>query len=525
MKAMLTGKNYIGEGLSKEGNITFKTFDPAKNVENQEVFYEASSEEIENAVTKAVKAFKIYKFLNAKKKAEFLDKIAAKLEEKEVDLIEIYQKESGLPAGRAKGELARTCNQLRSFSDLLRRGSWVEATISNAEGKPDIRKMLVPIGPVAVFGASNFPFAFSTAGGDTASALAAGVPVIVKSHPMHAGTGEMVSSAIIEAAKECQIPDGVFSNLNSKDAKVGRALVKHPQIKAVGFTGSFRGGMALKKLADERSEPIPVYAEMGSVNPMIILPSALQNNDWPAKLAQSVTLGAGQFCTNPGIMLTIENESLDNFISELKTEIEKINPSVMLGPGIKNHYDSSKSSVLNEEGYTEVAEFPGKESANCGKQKIISVPGKAFLQNKKFHQEVFGPFSIIVRCKDKKELNEILSSLEGQLTGSVLSDADEELKLFEDSFDLLKEKVGRLIFNGVPTGVEVCSAMMHGGPFPATSDSKYTSVGTDAIKRWVRPVAYQDWPDKLLPEELKNENPLGIVREINNELTSNPIKS
>ncbi|MDN3594145.1 aldehyde dehydrogenase (NADP(+)) [Zunongwangia endophytica] len=522
---MITGKNYIGEELSSKGDVSFKTFDPKENKETAATFYEATTEEVDAAVEKAASAFKIYKQKTDSEKTEFLEAIAVELESNAEALKEIYRAESGLPEGRSNGEFARTCNQLRAFAEMLKEGSWVESIISNPEGKPDIRRMQVPFGPVAVFGASNFPFAFSTAGGDTASALASGSPVVVKSHPLHAGTGELVSEAIIKAAKKTGMPDGVFSNLNSKGIEVGEWLVKHPKIKAVGFTGSYKAGTALTKLAADRPEPIPVYAEMGSINPVLALPSALEEKGdfWAEQYAGSITAGCGQFCTNPGLILGIESPAMESFVQKLGENLSNLAPSVMLSPGIEKQYETSKAEILNQEGYHEVSKYDGELQPNFGRQHVITVPGAEFLQNKNFHKEVFGPFSVIVKCKDKTELAEVIQQLEGQLTGTVLNSEEKELNEFATIIDSLTETVGRIIYNSVPTGVEVCAAMTHGGPFPSTSNAKFTSVGLTAVQRWVRPVSFQDWPQSLLPQALKDENSLGILRNINNKYTTDSL--
>ena len=323
---MTTGKNYIGDVLSAKGKTTFKTINPEENSENDTLFFEATEDEISQAVALAEEAFKIYGSIEDVKKADFLEAIAEEIEALGEDLLVSYIKESGLPAGRANGERARTTGQLRAFATMLREGSWVEAIINKTEGKPDIRRLQIPLGPVAVFGASNFPLAFSTAGGDTASALAAGCPVVVKSHPLHAGTGELVALAVIKAAKRTGMPNGVFSNLNSSGIEVGVALVEHPSIKAVGFTGSIKGGTALCKIAANRSVPIPVYAEMGSINPVLVLPSALKIDaeKWAKNYATSIAAGTGQFCTNPGLILGIKSNELDYFITILALEIDKL---------------------------------------------------------------------------------------------------------------------------------------------------------------------------------------------------------
>lgn len=522
---MITGKNYIGKELSNQGDITFKTFDPTKNTETSPVFYEATQAEVDLAVEKAASAFHSYKKVSDVDKATFLETIALELEANADALKQVYREESGLPEGRANGEFARTTGQLRAFASMLKEGSWVEAILNVTEGKPDIRRMQVPFGPVVVFGASNFPFAFSTAGGDTASALASGSPVVVKSHPLHAGTGELVSAAIIKAAEKTGMPDGVFSNLNSKGIEVGEWLVKHPKIKAVGFTGSYRAGTALCKLAAERLEPIPVYAEMGSINPVVVLPSALKEKAgfWASQYAGSITAGCGQFCTNPGLILGIESPELNGFIEQLGSNLASLTPSVMLSPGIQKQFENSRAEVLAQPGYKEVTKYEGELKPNYGQQQVISVSGELFLENTNFHKEVFGPFSVVVTCTDKAQLYQVLQHLEGQLTGTLLNEDVAELREYAEVIEALTETVGRVIYNGVPTGVEVCAAMMHGGPFPATSNAKFTSVGLTAVQRWVRPVSYQDWPQALLPEALKNENPLGILRNINGIYTTDSL--
>ncbi len=518
---MTTGKNYIGNQLSANGNKTYKTFNPELNKENETVFTEASSEEIELAVSLATSAFAAFRNISGAKKANFLNAIADEILALDDELIQTYCSETGLPEGRAKGERGRTVGQLRSFANLVAEGSWVEATIDLAQPnrepmpKSDIRKMLIPLGPVVVFGASNFPLAYSTAGGDTAAALAAGCPVIVKSHPMHAGTGELVASAIIKAAEKTGMPNGVFSNLNSSGIEVGQQLVSHSGVKAVGFTGSIKGGRALLDLAAKREEPIPVFAEMGSINPVVILPKVLENRNVAiAKTyAGSITLGTGQFCTNPGLLLGIKSEELSAFVNNLSQKIMDINPSCMLHPSIKNGYNANKEKVVSQENVTVTANYESDVENNYAQQAVVSVDGKTFLENSTLHLEVFGPFSMVVQCENTDELEQVIASLEGQLTGTVISD-ENEVNDYPSVIAALQNRVGRIIFNGVPTGVEVCESMVHGGPYPASTDSRFSAVGITSIKRWVRPFSYQDWPNELLPTELQNENPLAIFRNI-----------
>ena len=527
---MITGKNYIGNTLSAEGNKNYQTFDPKLNRQNDWTFTEATKEEIDNAVELASEAFKVYRELANSKKATFLRAIAQEIEALGDDLIQIYMKESGLPEGRAKGERGRTMGQLNAFAALIDEGSWVDATIDTAQPdrqpmpKVDLRKMSMPIGPIVVFGSSNFPLAFSTAGGDTASALAAGCPVVVKSHPMHAGTGELVSTAILKAVEKTGMPNGVFSNLNSSGIEVGQQLVMHPKIKGVGFTGSIKGGSAIYRLANQRDEPIPVFAEMGSINPVVALPSSLteKGEEWAKSYAGSIMLGAGQFCTNPGLILGLKSSELDNFTKTLGEEIEKLEPICMLHPNIHNNFETGKKELSSQGGVRVVAEYDTEVAPNHAQQKILSVNGSEFLENTKLHTEVFGPFSVVVCCDNAEELARIIEKLEGQLTGTVLGNA-EDIATFKNVVNALQSRVGRIIYNGVPTGVEVCASMHHGGPFPASTDSRFTSVGTDAIKRWVRPVAFQNWPEEGLPDALKSDNPLGITRIVDGAYTNSKI--
>ncbi len=527
---MITGKNYIGNQQSAKGNKTYKTFNPQLNIENEYVFTEASQVEIDEAVELATNAFKVFRTVSGQRKAEFLNAIADEILALNDELIQVYCSETGLPEGRAKGERGRTVGQLRSFAVLVNEGSWVKATIDSAEPdrapipKSDIRKMFVPLGPVVVFGASNFPLAYSTAGGDTAAALAAGCPVIVKSHPMHAGTGELVASAIVKAAEKTGMPDGVFSNLNSSGIEVGVQLVQHPKIKAVGFTGSIRGGRALYDLASKRKEPIPVFAEMGSVNPVVILPEALkkQGESLAKTYASSITLGTGQFCTKPGLLLAIKGEGLTRFINYLSDEILRIEPSCMLHPNIVGAYERNKQKAISQSDLTLVADYDLDIKSNYARQTVTTVEGITFLENTTLHQEVFGPFSMVIQCENAEELETIISRLEGQLTGTIIAEDDEAIN-YTGVIETLRNRVGRIIYNGVPTGVEVCPAMQHGGPYPASTDSRFTSVGIHSIKRWVRPFSYQDWPNNLLPIELKNENPLGILRCVNSKQTRDKI--
>jgi len=438
-----------------------------------------------------------------------------------------------LPEARIVSEQGRTVSQLNMFASLVRDGSWLEASIDTAEPdrqpipKPDIRKMLIPIGPAVVFAASNFPLAFSSAGGDTASALASGNPVIVKAHSSHPGTSTLIASAIIKAAKNCEMPDGVFSMLYGSGRIIGQALIKHPSVKVAGFTGSRTAGRVLFDIASQRDEPIPFFAEMGSINPTIILPEAMKN--MPEKIADllagSINLGAGQFCTNPGLLLLMNYEGYDRFIDELKNAISLSEPAVMLNENIYSSYETNKKSLLNEPNVNFLAKSENiKSGPNIGIPTIASVDAMTFLKNANLSDENFGPFSLIVKCTNEDELKMVIEKMEGQLTATIFSEPNES-SAYKLIINTLKHRVGRIIFNGVPTGVEVCDSMQHGGPYPASSDSRFTSVGTGAIKRFARPIAFQNFSDSDLPNELKNENTLNIWRMVNKTLTRDSIRS
>ena len=483
-------------------------------------------QDLNTVMFQSVEAFKKYRKFSGKQKAIFLRAIANEMETLGMDLIHTAMQETNLPEGRLIGERGRTIFQLNMFANLLEEGSWVEARIDSANlnrqpiPKVDLRKMLVPIGTVAVFGASNFPFAYSTAGGDTASALASGCPVVVKGHPAHARTSAMVAEAILRAAELTGMPKGVFAHLEGgENFEVGEALVMHPDIKAVGFTGSFGGGKALFDMANQRPEPIPVFSEMGSVNPVVLMPEKMKQDaeNVAISYANSITLGVGQFCTNPGLIFGIENEDLEKFMDILSNEVEKIAPTKMLNEGIFKNYEDKKLTALSQDGVnTESVSKIEKNAEIQGTPTIASVNANIFLKNPKLHQEVFGPYSLVVKCKDETQLLEVLNHLEGQLTATLMA-TESELIANEEIVDTLRNLSGRLNFNNVPTGVEVCFAMQHGGPFPACTDSRFSSVGPDAIKRWVRPASYQSFPDSLLPDELKHNNPLNIWRMVDNE--------
>ncbi|WP_051554839.1 aldehyde dehydrogenase (NADP(+)) [Maribacter antarcticus] len=507
---MITGKNYIGNKLSGNGSKTHKTVNPKLNIENTTAFVEATSEELEEAIALASDAFKIYKNKTGKERATFLNAIADEILALGDDLLKMYCSESGLPEGRATGERGRTMSQLQSFANMIETEDWrlnvIDEAIPERQPMPksDIRRTSIPLGPVVVFAASNFPLAFSTAGGDTASALAAGCPVIVKSHAMHSGIGELVASAIIKAAGKTGMPNGVFSNITGRGRTVGQALVKHHKIKAVGFTGSISGGRALFDIGNQRTEPIPVFAEMGSINPVVITPNAIvaRAEEIATTYAGSITLGSGQFCTKPGLMLTVDSDKTQAFVADLAAKTVAIDAQCMLNPSIKSSFVANGNLVSSQEGVSVVGRVDGDVDTNFAPSQINTVSGKDFLTNPKMHTEVFGPFAMVVKSKDEAELIHVINSLEGQLTGTIIAE-ESDIKNLDGIIDALQSRVGRIIFNGVPTGVEVTGAMTHGGPYPASSDSRFTSVGLGAIKRWIRPFSYQDWPKELLPDGLK----------------------
>ena len=490
-------------------------------------FTDVTLKEVDAAVQEAHMAFLSYKNFSGKKRAEFLRAIADEIEALGDELVKTAMSETALPEARIIGERGRTTGHCRMFADYIEEGSWVEARVDTAlpnrmpAPRPDIRKKLVALGPVVVFGAANFPLAYSTAGGDTASALAAGCPIIVKAHPAHAKTSELVAGAIKKAMTKTGMPKGVFQHLHGASFEVGQALVKHPHTKAVGFTGSFIGGKALFDLANQRPVPIPVFAEMSSINPVILLPESLiKNNQKTAEtLAASMTLGVGQFCTNPGLVLAVDNDGLNQFIKHLSSKISEALPAEMLHPGIAANYVKKMAETLAQKGVK--LEVQAKEESkvgdkNQGRPTVASTSAAEFLKNPDLAEEVFGPFTLIIRCKDINELNSVVNHLQGQLTSSVIGEENEVVK-HSNLINILVEKAGRLIVNGVPTGVEVCPSQNHGGPFPATTDSRFTAVGTDALKRFARPVSFQNFPDTLLPDELKEANPLNIWRIYNGE--------
>ncbi|WP_405380353.1 aldehyde dehydrogenase (NADP(+)) [Maribacter sp. LLG6340-A2] len=528
----LTGDNFIGFKKCANGDNTFQAFSPSDNEYLPLNFTRATQEEFEKALLLAKKAFIVYRKISYERRAQFLDSIANEIMNLGDILLERCVQESGLTIERITGERGRTCNQLRLFAQLLRDGTWLDARIDKPQPnrqpipKSDIRRMLIPIGPVAVYGASNFPLAFSTAGGDTASALASGCPVIIKAHSSHPGTNALVSSAIIKAAKDTGMPEGVFSSLylSHKDSV---KLVEHPIIKAVGFTGSQQVGMTLFKAAVNRMDPIPVFAEMSSINPVILMENALekQKSTIAKGLAASINLGVGQFCTNPGLVLIVDNESSIGFLEEFIFEFKKSLPGTMLNKNIHNSCINGVKTLIKNQNITLIAK--AEQIADLqkteGQPVVFSVNAAEFLSNKALSEEVFGPVTLFVICKNSTERLEVLDSLGGQLTATIHAVQEDEDEV-TPVINIITQKAGRIIYGGYPTGVEVGHSMQHGGPFPATTNANSTSVGSAAILRFVRPVAFQDFPDVFLPDALKNGNPLNVMRLVDGNFTKNMIE-
>jgi alpha-ketoglutaric semialdehyde dehydrogenase len=515
----LEGTSIIGYRRGATSGTAFQGFDPSLGKSIEPAFYSASATDVDQAVGLADHAFSRYRLTLRKQRAAFLNTVAENLMSLGDELIERAVSETGLPPQRLKAERERTCFQLRFFADMVERGSWVDARIdhSNPQRVPtpkiDARSMLQPLGAVAVFCASNFPLAFSVAGGDTASALASGNAVVVLAHYSHPGTAEIAGQAIREAAFANNLPDGVFSLLFDAGHSVAHSIVQHPGVRAVGFTGSRAGGLALMRLAQARPTPIPFFAEMSSVNPVFILPGALETEiETLAKsLASSATQGVGQFCTNPGVVVSVGNaEALIHRFSEL---MDATPAGVMLNPHIASSYKSAveKRSSAPRIRLRVRPLSNGNDSGCRVRPTVFETDLQGWLQNHSFRDEIFGPTTLIVRTTEKQQLLEFASSLEGNLTASILG-TPQDLVEFSDLLRLLETKVGRIIWNGFPTGVEVCEAMVHGGPYPATSDGRSTSVGGRAILRFTRPICYQDFPNEALPQELQNKNPAEIWR-------------
>jgi 2,5-dioxopentanoate dehydrogenase len=520
--AKLSGLSLIGAREGARGAEPMYASNPTTGQRLQPAFIPATPEEVDLSARLAGEAFGVYRRVSGRDRGAFLRTIAAKIESIAEDVIERAGQETALPRARLQAETARTCGQLRLFAQVAEEGSWVNARVDHADPnrkpapKPDIRSMLRPLGPVVVFGASNFPLAFSVAGGDTASALAGGNPVIVKAHAAHPGTSELVGRAVQESVRECGLPEGVFSLLFGSGSQVGTALMKHPLVKAGGFTGSRSAGRTLMDVAASRPEPIPFYAEMSSTNPVFILPGALRERagDIAAGLHTSFTMGAGQFCTKPGMVFLPQGSDAAAFAGKLRQSVAESAPFHLLTKTIHSSYDSAIAQRKTEAAVKLIAEGPqaGADAGFAVSSALFETDAAAFLGSD-LEAEIFGPTTLLVEHSGREQVLAIARSLAGHLTATIHG-TEQDLQEFADLIAILETKVGRLVFNGFPTGVEVTHAMVHGGPYPSTSDGRSTSVGSQAIFRFTRLVCYQGFPDSALPDELKDANPLGIWRMI-----------
>ena len=523
----LHGHSLIAGAFAPPAKKTFRPTNPLDSQPLDPLFHGATFDDADRALHQASEAFTLFRRASAEMRAALLEKIAVEILAIGDDLLDRAHAESGLPLDRLTGERGRTVGQLRLFAALVREGSWCDARIDTAlpdrkpVPKPDLRRMLVPLGPVIVFGASNFPLAFSVAGGDTASALAAGCPVVVKAHPAHPGTSELVGLAIQRSLAACGLPAGIFSMLHG-GAEIGVVLVQHPLARAAGFTGSRTAGLALWRAANDRPEPIPVFAEMSSLNPVFILPGAMRER--AAQIAEglktSVTMGVGQFCTKPGLVFGMGGGDCENFAATFAKAIAAAAPGTMLHAGISTAYHRSLDRVEKIPGVVTLgmSDTAPDAAKTHGEPVVFATDATDFLTHRELHEEVFGPFTLLVTAGAWTELEAAARSLEGQLTATLFA-TPEDLAAASDLLAILERKAGRLVLNNFPTGVEVCPAMQHGGPFPATTDSRFTSVGTAAIQRFARPVCYQNFPPDALAPELHGENPRGILRIVNGELT------
>lgn len=520
------GGSLIGFGSSGPGGRTFKAFDPAADAWLEPSFPSAAPEDVARAIELAEAAAPVLAGLTGAERNRFLRAIAANLETKRADLAERAGRETGLPAARLDAEIGRTALQLRLYGAAAERGEWSDPRIETAQpdrkpqAKPDHRSMLRAIGPVVVFGSSNFPFAYSVAGGDTASALAVGCPVIVKAHPAHPGTSELVGRLILHAVRDCGLPEGTFSLLFDAGFEVGQALVRHPVIKAVGFTGSTRGGRALMDLAAARPEPIPVYAEMGSTNPVFLLPGAIAERaaELVDGLRASATVGVGQFCTNPGLIVLQRSPAAEKWVAGLVAQLNQTPEAPMLTAGIHKSFVAGTNTRAEQAGVRVIARAAA--GSPCGAAPVwFETDAATFQGNHTLAEEIFGPTSLVVWCATEAELLAVAGAVEGSLTGTVHAGKSDGAVLGK-LMAALVPRVGRIVFNGYPTGVEVSPAIVHGGPYPSTSDGgRSTSVGTRALARWARLICYQGFPDELLPAELRNANPTGLRRMLNGEET------
>ncbi|MDI5933477.1 aldehyde dehydrogenase (NADP(+)) [Halomonas kalidii] len=515
----LEGKMLIGREAVSGSSKPITAVNPATGETLAPTYQGGGKAEVERACQLAEAAFATYRETSLEQRAAFLEAVAAEIEAIGDELIERAMAETGLPRVRLEGERGRTCGQLRLFANVVRAGEWLDVRLDPAlpEREPmpraDLRQRHVALGPVAVFGASNFPLAFSVAGSDTASSLAAGCPVIVKGHSAHPGTSELVGRAVQRAVETCALPEGTFSLLFGSGSEIGQALVSDPRIQAVGFTGSRGGGTALMRTAQARPQPIPVYAEMSSINPVFLLPEALRARG--AKLAEgfvaSLNMGAGQFCTNPGLVIAVKSPELAAFVEAAGDAVKESAAQTMLTPGIHSAYEQGVGRLASNAKVREVARGQAGESAHPCRAGLFATSAQDFLADPELQEEVFGSSSLVIECADQDEVRQVAAQLEGQLTATLQMD-DADLDTAKALLPILERKAGRILANGWPTGVEVCHAMVHGGPYPATSDSRTTSVGSAAIFRFLRPVCYQALPAGLLPEPLKDGNPWGVSR-------------
>jgi 2,5-dioxopentanoate dehydrogenase len=522
----LTGQSFIGSQRGALGGSPIHAINPATGENLDPVYSSVTAAETDQAVQLAAQAFPVYAASGGKTRGAFLRQIADGLDRIQQQLAERAHLETALPMPRLLGEVSRTSGQLRLFASVVEEGSWVEARIDPALPdrkplpRPSLRSMLRPLGPVVVFGASNFPLAFSAAGGDTASALAAGCPVIVKAHSAHPGTSELVATVIQQVVPEAGLPEGTFSLIYGSGVEAGGALVRHPLVQAVTFTGSLGAGRTLMDMAAARPKPIPCFTEMSSGNPVFILPGALKAG--PETLAQglfnSFTLGAGQFCTKPGIVLHPEQTETAAFLAKLSELVSQAQPYTLLTPGIAREYARAASHRATQTTLAAQAAVRESSPACPANAQLFSSALDEFLSQPELSEEIFGPDTLLVRCDSSADYLRAAQSLDGHLTATLLG-SDEDLAANRELIAILEGKVGRLLFNGFPTGVEVSHAMVHGGPYPATADSRFTSVGTRSIYRFARPVCFQNFPDALVPAELQAANPLGILRLIDGVAT------
>lgn len=526
------GVSFLGFEPSKGRGVVFRAQDPTAATALEPLFHDATVEDVEVACRKAERAFDSFAALPTLERSGFLRAVADAIEGQGDALIDRAIAETGLPRPRLMSECRRTTFQFRTFADVVDEGSWVEARVDRPDAerrpmpRPDLRRMLHPLGPVAIFGASNFPLAFSVAGGDTVSAFAAGCTVVAKAHPAHPGTCELVARAILGAAREKGMPDGVFSLVQGVTPDVGAALVSHPAIKAVGFTGSLRGGRALFDRAQRRDEPIPFFGELGSANPVFILPGALaeRGEAIAAELVTSMTMGAGQFCTNPGLTILPPAASAQPMLDRLASLVAAAPAGTMVQVRIKETFDADVAAVAGLSGVTIASRSTavGPNARTDAHPTLLATDARSFERYPRLGHEIYGPSTLAVRCSSREEVLSVARSLHGHLTATLYASAN-ELAEWADLIAILRRKVGRLVINNVPTGVEVSRAMQHGGPYPASTDSRTTSVGTAAIGRFARPVCYQDFPDDALPPELRNANPAGIWRMIDGALTKDAV--